>query len=77
MRNSQSINFSQHSRQLTATAKNFEIHFLGDYEAYPQYKKYPLLEDEFSWIWYYGMQHMGDMAAKETNGTIMRLSFIL
>lgn len=39
----------------------------GFYEAYPQYKNYPVPEDEFSWIWYYGMQHMGDLAAKETS----------
>jgi len=36
------------------------------YEAYPEYKNYPVPEDEFSWIWYYAMQHMGDLAAKET-----------
>ncbi|MFK7813669.1 MAG: DUF3526 domain-containing protein [Maribacter sp.] len=39
----------------------------GFYEAYPQYKDYIVPEDEFSWIWYYGMQHMGDLAAKETS----------
>ncbi len=37
------------------------------FEAYPQYKNYPVPEDEFSWIWYYGMQEMGDLAAKETS----------
>lgn len=36
----------------------------GFYEAYPQHIKYPVPEDEFSWVWYYGMQHMGDLAAK-------------
>ncbi|PKB00557.1 ABC-2 type transport system permease protein [Flavobacteriaceae bacterium MAR_2009_75] len=36
-------------------------------EAYPQYKNYPVPEDEFSWIWYYGMQYMGDFAAKDTS----------
>ncbi|GAA3607617.1 DUF3526 domain-containing protein [Flavivirga amylovorans] len=36
----------------------------GFYEAYPQFKKYDVPEDKFSWIWYYGMQHMGDLAAK-------------
>lgn len=40
---------------------------IGFYEAYPQHKNYPVPEDEFSWIWYYGMQHMGDLAAKETS----------
>jgi ABC-2 type transport system permease protein len=39
----------------------------GFYEAYPQYKDYEVPEDEFSWIWYYGMQHMGDLTAKETS----------
>lgn len=39
----------------------------GFYEAYPQYKSYPVPEDEFSWLWYYGMQHMGDIAAKQTS----------
>ena len=44
-----------------------DITMTGFYEAYPQYKNYPVPEDEFSWIWYYGMQHMGDLAAKETS----------
>lgn len=39
----------------------------GFFEAYPQYKNYEVPEDEFSWIWYYGMQYMGDIAAKETS----------
>jgi len=43
----------------------------GFYEAYPQYKNYAVPEDEFSWIWYYGMQHMGDLAAKETGEEMM------
>jgi len=43
----------------------------GFYEAYPQYKNYPVPENEFSWIWYYGMQHMGDLAAKETGIEMM------
>ncbi len=37
----------------------------GFLEAYPQYKKYPVPEDKFSWIWYYGMQHMGDLESKD------------
>jgi len=40
---------------------------VGFLEAYPQFGKYDVPEDEFSWIWYYGMQHMGDLAAKETS----------
>lgn len=38
--------------------------FIG---SYPQFIKYEVPEDEFSWIWYYGMQYMGDLAAKETS----------
>ncbi|KFF04322.1 DUF3526 domain-containing protein [Flavobacterium reichenbachii] len=30
------------------------------YEHYPQFKHYPLPEKEFSWLWYYAMQQMGD-----------------
>ncbi len=39
----------------------------GFYEAYPQYKDYKVPENTFSWIWYYGMQHNGDLASKETS----------
>jgi len=35
------------------------------FNAYPQYKNYSVPKDKFSWIWYYGMQHMGDLTAKE------------
>ena len=44
-----------------------EATMTGFYEAYPQYKNYEVPEDKFSWIWYYGMQHNGDLAAKETS----------
>ena len=30
------------------------------YKHYPQFKHYPLPETEFSWLWYYAMQQMGD-----------------
>ncbi len=30
------------------------------YKHYPQFKHYPLPESEFSWLWYYAMQQMGD-----------------
>jgi ABC-2 type transport system permease protein len=30
------------------------------YAHYPQYKKYELPKKEFSWLWYYAMQQMGD-----------------
>jgi len=43
----------------------------GFYKAYPQYKDYPVPQDEFSWIWYYGMQHMGDVTAKDTSTEMM------
>lgn len=34
---------------------------------YPQYKKYPVPEDKFSWLWYYGMQQMGDDESIESS----------
>lgn len=30
------------------------------YGHYPQFKSYPLPDKEFSWLWYYAMQQMGD-----------------
>ncbi|TDP03319.1 DUF3526 domain-containing protein [Flavobacterium sp. 245] len=30
------------------------------YNHYPQFKNYPLPDKEFSWLWYYAMQQMGD-----------------
>lgn len=30
------------------------------YAHYPQFRKYPLPEQQFSWLWYYAMQQMGD-----------------
>ena len=30
------------------------------YTHYPQFKQYPLPNTEFSWLWYYAMQQMGD-----------------
>ncbi|MFZ0599161.1 MAG: DUF3526 domain-containing protein, partial [Flavobacterium sp.] len=30
------------------------------YHHYPQFKKYPLPEGEFNWLWYYAMQQAGD-----------------
>lgn len=32
---------------------------------YPQYKKYALPEENFSWLWYYAMQQMGDDESRE------------
>ena len=39
------------------------------YRHYPQFKAYGLPDKEFSWIWYYAMQQMGDdeSAAESTN----------
>lgn len=35
---------------------------------YPQFKKYPLPADgQFSWLWYYAMQQMGDDEARHTS----------
>jgi len=44
-----------------------DVTMTGFLEEYPQYASYEVPEDEFSWIWYYGMQHMGDLTAKETS----------
>ncbi|MEO8253876.1 MAG: DUF3526 domain-containing protein [Flavobacterium sp.] len=30
------------------------------YAHYPQFKNYPLPNEDFSWLWYYAMQQMGD-----------------
>jgi len=30
------------------------------YAHYPQYRKYPLPDKQFSWLWYYAMHQMGD-----------------
>lgn len=35
------------------------------YTHYPQFKKYALSKKEFSWLWYYAMQQMGDDDAAE------------
>lgn len=37
------------------------------FEAYPAYKNYTVPEDQFSWIWYYGMQFMGDLESSESS----------
>ncbi|MEM9673781.1 MAG: DUF3526 domain-containing protein [Bacteroidota bacterium] len=34
---------------------------------YPQYQKYPLPEANFSWLWYYAMQHMGDAESRQSS----------
>ena len=37
------------------------------FKDYPHFKKYIVPEDKFSWIWYYGMQYMGDLESKESS----------
>jgi len=37
------------------------------FEAYPQFEKYSVPEDKFSWIWYYGMQYMGDAESSNSS----------
>ncbi|KAA2218688.1 DUF3526 domain-containing protein [Maribacter flavus] len=37
------------------------------FKVYPQYSNYSVPDDKFSWIWYYGMQHMGDMESHESS----------
>ena len=34
------------------------------YAHYPQFRKYPLPDKPFSWLWYYAMQQMGDDEAR-------------
>lgn len=35
------------------------------YQHYPQFSKYELKEEGFSWLWYYAMQQMGDDESKQ------------
>jgi ABC-2 type transport system permease protein len=35
------------------------------YAHYPQFRKYPLPDKQFSWLWYYAMQQMGDDEARQ------------
>jgi len=35
------------------------------YKHYPQFSKYTVQEEGFSWLWYYAMQQMGDDESKE------------
>lgn len=37
------------------------------FKTYPQFKKYSVPKDTFSWIWYYGMQYMGDSESSESS----------
>jgi ABC-2 type transport system permease protein len=40
------------------------------YAHYPQFKKYTLPKKEFSWLWYYAMQQMGDDDAAMESGKL-------
>lgn len=39
----------------------------GFFKEYPQYKGLPVPKDKFSWLWYYAMQHNGDMESNATS----------
>lgn len=40
------------------------------YAHYPQFRKYPLPDKQFSWLWYYAMQQMGDDESSEETGEL-------
>ncbi|MGS2740998.1 ABC transporter permease [Sinomicrobium sp. M5D2P17] len=40
------------------------------YAHYPRFKKYTLPEGDFSWLWYYAMQQMGDDETAEQSATL-------
>jgi ABC-2 type transport system permease protein len=40
------------------------------YRHYPQYEKYGLPQGQFSWLWYYAMQQMGDDEASDRAGEL-------
>ncbi len=40
------------------------------YAHYPQFKKYALPEGDFSWLWYYAMQQMGDDEVSEQSAAL-------
>ena len=37
------------------------------FEDYPQWKDWSVPEDEFTWAWYYAMNHRGDQAARDAS----------
>jgi ABC-2 type transport system permease protein len=41
------------------------------YNHYPQFKKYPLPAEEFSWLWYYAMQQAGDDESAQQSKELM------
>lgn len=42
------------------------------YAHYPQFKKYALPEGDFSWLWYYAMQQMGDDEVSEQSAALRK-----
>ena len=40
------------------------------YAHYPQYAHYPLPDKQFSWLWYYAMQQMGDDEAQQESAQL-------
>ena len=42
------------------------------YAHYPQFKEYTLPEGDFSWLWYYAMQQMGDDEAAEQSTALRK-----
>ncbi|NAS11429.1 DUF3526 domain-containing protein [Poritiphilus flavus] len=43
-----------------------DVAMSGFLKEYPQFKDLSVPEDEFSWLWYYAMQHNGDMESYKT-----------
>jgi ABC-2 type transport system permease protein len=41
------------------------------YKVYPEYEKYGYPQENFSWLWYYAMQHLGDEESKEQSASFM------
>jgi ABC-2 type transport system permease protein len=42
------------------------------FKEYPEYSTYKWTNEGLSWIWYYAMQHMGDVDAREDKNTFMQ-----
>lgn len=42
------------------------------YEVYPQYKNLQWSHEGFDWLWYYAMQHSGDLDAREDKQAFMQ-----
>ena len=44
-----------------------EVTMTPFFAEYPQYQAYPVPEEEFSWLWYYAMQHLGDVESRSSS----------